>query len=58
MNLDLRQSQIEKASGINYNIPVFYYTQLLGVALGLPEKEIGLEKLVVSPARALEKMQG
>jgi len=58
MNLDLRQSQVEKACGINYNIPVFYYTQLLGIALGLPEKELGLNKLAVNPARVLGKIQG
>jgi heterodisulfide reductase subunit B len=56
MNLDLRQPQVERACGINYNIPVFYYTQLLGIAMGLPEKELGLEKLAVSPAKALAKI--
>lgn len=58
MNLDLRQPQVEKALGVTFNIPVFYYTQLLGIAMGLPEKDLGLGKLAVSPAGALEKIQG
>jgi heterodisulfide reductase subunit B len=58
MNLDLRQPQVERACGTYYNIPVFYYTQLLGIAMGLPEKELGLGKLAVSPAKALGKIQG
>lgn len=49
MNLDLRQGQINDANGTKHNIPVFYYTQLLGLALGLPEAELGFDKLAVDP---------
>ena len=33
-NLDMRQTEISQASGKNYEIPVVYLTQLLGLALG------------------------
>lgn len=46
-NLDLRQAQAEKAMGTRFGIPVLYVTQVIGWALGLPEKELGLDKLVV-----------
>ena len=49
MNLDLRQGQINRANSTRHNIPVMYFTQLLGIALGLPEKDLGLEKLSVDP---------
>lgn len=49
MNLDLRQEQINVARKTSHHLPVFYFTQLLGLALGLSEQEVGLEKLVVSP---------
>ncbi|WP_031480933.1 CoB--CoM heterodisulfide reductase iron-sulfur subunit B family protein [Maridesulfovibrio frigidus] len=49
MNLDLRQDQINSANGAKHNIPVFYYTQLIGLALGIDEKELGIDKLCVSP---------
>lgn len=58
MNLDMRQGQIEKANKAKYNLPVMYYTQLLGLAFGLPEKELGLNKLVVSPKPVLAKLAG
>jgi heterodisulfide reductase subunit B len=54
MNLDLRQSQINAASGKKYNMPVFYYTQLIGLALGLDKRLLGLNKLCVNPKAALQ----
>lgn len=56
MNLDMRQSQINRAHKTKYNIPVLYYTQLLGIAFGIPEKELGLNKLIVSPRPVLDKL--
>jgi heterodisulfide reductase subunit B len=53
MNLDLRQGQINAANGTNHDIPVFYYTQLMGLALGLDKSKLGLDKLVVSPNKVL-----
>ncbi len=46
-NLDLRQKDIEARFGTDYGLPVIYFTQLLGLALGLPEKELGLGRLFV-----------
>lgn len=53
MNLDLRQEQINSAEGTNYRMPVLYFTQLMGLALGLPEEKLGLDKVCVSPREAL-----
>ncbi len=53
MNLDLRQSQVNSATGAKHNIPIFYYTQLMGLALGMDEKELGMDKLCVSPRKAI-----
>ena len=53
MNLDLRQKDTEKAAGQTFDLPVFYFTQLLGLAFGLSRKELGLRSLVVSPKRLL-----
>ena len=36
LNLDMRQKDIEAKFGRRYNLPVFYFTQLLGLALGCP----------------------
>jgi len=56
-NLDVRQLDVARATGKRYNLPAIYFTQLLGVALGLPEKSLGLGRLIISPKAALEKLQ-
>ena len=58
MNLDLRQKQAGRAGETSYNIPVLYFTQLLGLAFDLPRKELALNKLTVSADRLLEKLAG
>ncbi len=49
LNLDLRQQDINKKYEEAFNLPVFYFTQLLGLALGCSVKELGLDRLVVNP---------
>lgn len=41
-NLDWRQVDLLKKSDRDINIPVLYITELLGIALGLTPKEVGL----------------
>ena len=48
-NLDLRQGQINKHYRTNYNMPVFYITQILGLAMGLSFKDLMIDKLFVEP---------
>jgi heterodisulfide reductase subunit B len=55
MNLDLRQEQAAKAAGEKFDIPVFYITQLMGLAFGLKPKALGINKLSASPKKALQK---
>ena len=54
LNLDMRRSQITAKAKAANPLPVFYFTQLMGLALGRPASELGLDKLCVSPAAALE----
>ncbi len=55
MNLDLRQEQANAARGTHHALPVFYFTQLMGLALGIPAQELGIAKLVVDPKPCLEQ---
>ena len=48
VNLDLRQADASKAHGELPRTPVLYITQLLGLALGLSHKELGINALSVS----------
>jgi heterodisulfide reductase subunit B len=46
-NLDMRQKDIEARFGTTLGIPVLYFTQLIGLALGIPERSLGLDRLFV-----------
>jgi heterodisulfide reductase subunit B len=54
-NLDIRQKEIEAGFGTSYNMPVFYVTQLLGLACGLSPGKLGLESMIVSPLPLLKE---
>lgn len=54
--LDLQQKEIEKRYGITLNMPVLYFTQLIGLALGHKPKELGLDKNMVSTASVTKKL--
>jgi heterodisulfide reductase subunit B len=47
-NLDMRQKQISEQFGEDYRIPIFYFTQLMGLAFGIEPRRLGLDKHLVS----------
>jgi len=47
MNLDAYQGLVSQKLGRPVNIPVLYLTQLLGLAFGLPEEQLGLNHNIV-----------
>jgi heterodisulfide reductase subunit B len=53
-SLDLRQKDIEKATGERYGMPILYITQLLGLCLGIAPGKLGLNRLMVSPSSVLK----
>jgi heterodisulfide reductase subunit B len=56
MALDAYQSKIERKTGEQMNLPVLYFTQLMGLALGIDERRLGLDRLFVSPNRVLSQV--
>lgn len=54
LNLDMRQKDIETAYGRRYDLPIFYFTQLLGLAMGCSAEELSLDSLIVDPQKLLE----
>jgi heterodisulfide reductase subunit B len=56
VNLDLRQQDINKQTGKNYQIPIVYITQLLGLSLGISSGELGFNQLMVPASSVLEKI--
>ena len=52
-NLDMRQPDIEKHTGKKYDLPIFYFTQLMALAFGMPKKEMMFNKHIVPVDGAL-----
>ncbi|HJY64211.1 MAG TPA: CoB--CoM heterodisulfide reductase iron-sulfur subunit B family protein [Ignavibacteria bacterium] len=44
MNLEAYQKKINKIFGTTFNMPILFFTQILGIAFGLPGKSLGMEK--------------
>jgi heterodisulfide reductase subunit B len=54
-NLDLPQERISRKAGKNYYLPVFYFTELIGLALGHPEVKTWLSRHLVDPLPLLRR---
>ena len=48
VNLECYQQAVNQEFGTNYSVPILYFTQLLGLALGIPKKKLGIGKELVS----------
>jgi heterodisulfide reductase subunit B len=57
VNLDLRQSDINKVKHSSHNIPIVYITQLVGLCLGIAPEKLGMDKCVVSPRPIIEAIK-
>ena len=53
MNLDLYQSKVNSKYKTDYQFPILFFTQLVGVAYGLDPRSLGLEMNIVSPRKVL-----
>lgn len=53
MNLDAYQSSVNSKFKTDYNLPILFVTQLIGLALGVAPKSLGLNTNIVSPGRLL-----
>lgn len=56
-NLDAKQRDVKRKFKENYNLPIFYFTQLIGLALGISSKELGIDKHFVNPMELLKRLE-
>jgi succinate dehydrogenase / fumarate reductase cytochrome b subunit len=54
LNLDLQQPLAERTVGRELNMPVLHLPQLVGLALGLEPKELGMQRHVVKPTSVID----
>ena len=59
VNLEVYQTQVNEEFGTDYAIPVLYFTQLMGLALGIAPKKLGIGSELVEtlplPSQFIEK---
>ena len=56
MNLDMREQELNKTRGAGFDMPVFYLTELLALAMGAKPREIGLHKHFYPTNKLLERI--
>jgi heterodisulfide reductase subunit B len=56
-NLELYQGAVNGKYGTDFRIPVIYFTQMLGYALGAPPKELGLGTELISGLSVMKKAE-
>jgi heterodisulfide reductase subunit B len=54
-NLDAYQSRVNKKFKTNYQLPIMFFTQLMGIAFGLSEEDLGLKTNIVPVKKAMAK---
>jgi heterodisulfide reductase subunit B len=53
VNLEVYQRQVNREFGTEFSIPAMYFTQLIGLSLGIAPERLGIGKELVSAAPAL-----
>jgi len=57
MNLEAYQGKINKRFGTKFNIPIVYFSHLVGVALGISPKSMGIDSLIIPPTKLTAKAE-
>jgi len=57
-NLDAYQGKIESRYNVTIGLPVLYFTQIMGLALGIAPKKLGLDKNMVPTDKIVELVTG
>ncbi|WP_148134357.1 CoB--CoM heterodisulfide reductase iron-sulfur subunit B family protein [Candidatus Formimonas warabiya] len=58
LNLDMRQKQINAKMGTNFQIPIYYFTELMALAFGCAPKEVGLPRHFVAAEKLIQDVFG
>jgi heterodisulfide reductase subunit B len=55
LNLDIYQEDVNKNFSTNFNIPILFFTQLMGLAFGINPQSLEFGKEIISAERILSK---
>ncbi len=56
INLDAYQSRVNSQFKTSFSIPILFVSQLIGLALGIESRSLGLNTNIVSPNRVLDRI--
>jgi heterodisulfide reductase subunit B len=54
LNLDAYQGSVNKYFRTSFHVPVVFFTQLVGIALGIPMKDLGFGMEIVAASPVIE----
>lgn len=54
LNLECYQGDVDREFGLEHRVPVVYFTQLMGLAMGIGKKKLGFGRELIPPTKALE----
>ena len=50
VNLDMKQAAVERKYGKKLDLPIYYLSDVVGLALGLSGEQLGIDRHFVTPA--------
>jgi heterodisulfide reductase subunit B len=56
MNVDFYQREMNHYFGEDHHMPILFFTQLMGLAFGMPAKKLGIGREIISSRAALGKI--
>ena len=57
MNLDAYQNETNRHFHTDFKMPIVFFTQLMGLAFGLPPQQVGFGRELVSAREALRRSE-
>jgi heterodisulfide reductase subunit B len=58
VNLECYQTQVNEEFGTDFSMPVLYFTQLMGLAMGIPRRRLGIGRELVSAGPIFSQIMG
>jgi heterodisulfide reductase subunit B len=58
VNLECYQTQVNEEFGTDYSLPVLYFTQIMGLAMGIPRRRLGIGRELVSAGPIFSQIMG
>ncbi|MGI6106160.1 MAG: CoB--CoM heterodisulfide reductase iron-sulfur subunit B family protein [Raoultibacter sp.] len=55
LNVDMREKEVNSLNNTNYQVPVYYFTELISMCLGAKPEEVGIDKHYLPASAMVQK---